>query len=504
MKLRYLVVVILLSMFMNSLSAQDYKELGIWLDNWEIIKNKYLDEVGKKSRPREKFLGFKKASLTPSLKKLDRCYNSLEDESLAGTNFIKTFKSFKKAYKKFNKAKDTYVNFIEDDLLKESKTSPQKKAAATLVENLDDLEKSIVDFREEVTKEKKSKMTFKFDLIECDDKTPYLEEPDGTLHITVELSSSALKKYKKTIRVGAKQRLRKLRNKLEKKLIEIDKGVGDKIWEFIFAENLEQETEKARKEAQKQWETVIEEAYVEVEEAILFTWMKIRRSRVRYRKYQVETTKSVAKKTFSLTSGVGRLIGSGGTDVTAYLSTAKAIYDIAMEIKNLLTTPEKIAETLSKDLVKFQQVYQELEKDQSSISLQTQLAKAESAIRENLKKLKDKNAGLVTRALNLEKKMTELKQLRESIDDHESLLRGSKLEAIDIKLSGLVEKHKDLLKRFEKNDQVAELAISVYAQKGAAAILQAKEALAKAYDYYSKAKTAVTKFAEVAETLGVL
>merc|ERR1711976_347157 len=172
MKLRILVVLMLLSMFMNPLSAQNYKQLGIWLDNWEIIKKNYLDEVGKKSRPRQKFLGLiNKSSVSPSLKKLDKFYNKLEDDNIAGKKFIKAYKGFSKNYKKFNKAKDEYINFIEDDLLASSKTSKQKKAANQLIEDLDELEKSIIEFREEISKEEKAEIVYKFDLIECDEKT---------------------------------------------------------------------------------------------------------------------------------------------------------------------------------------------------------------------------------------------------------------------------------------------------------------------------------------------
>ena len=61
-----------------------------------------------------------------------------------------------------------------------------------------------------------------------------------------------------------------------------------------------------------------------------------------------------------------------------------------------------------------------------------------------------------------------------------------------------------ILERFQKNQEVVDVATNVYSQRGASSILQAKEKLEDAYDFYSKAKTAVEKFMDVAETLGVL
>jgi len=505
MKLRHLLILVLLGLFINPVIAYDYERVGIWLDYWKDIKKEYSAEVGKKSRPHIKFMGLiNQSSLSPSLKKLDEYYNELSDITTEGKGFRKAIKSFKKYYKKFQKAKDEYINFIEDDLLKESKTRNQKTAAKTLQEDLDKLEKDIIDFREEVTKEKKSDFVYKFDLIKCDKKTPYLLEPDGFIRIKISLAETAIKDYKDTIKALIKKRLKVVRTNLEIKLIAIDKGIGDKVWESISSNTIDKQTIKALANAESTWKAAKNIAYVQVEEAVLEAWMKIRRARVRYRKYKIDAGKSIAKKGMALTAGVTRLVTSGGSDVTAYLSTAKAIYDIAKEIKGLLESPEKVAKSLTENLATFEDVYKKLDQNKSSVTLQAQLAKAESSIRSNLKTLKDKNAGLIDKTVRLEEKMQTLNKIRNDIQKHEEFLRGTRLDELDEKYNKSKAQHKNLVERFQKNQEVVDVATNVYSQRGASSILQAKEKLEDAYDFYSKAKTAVEKFMDVAETLGVL
>lgn len=233
-------------------------------------------------------------------------------------------------------------------------------------------------------------------------------------------------------------------------------------------------------------------------------WMEIRRAKVRYRKYKIDAAKSIAKKVVALTTSLGRLVASNGADIAAYVTLGKSIVGLASDIKTLLTSPETVAQNLSKELSSYQKIYNDLQNDKTSVVLQGKLAKVELGIRTNIKLLMDKTAGLGEKASKLGVKIDELKETKEKIQEHEELLKGKKLDSINTKIEKMEEAHNAFVQRYAENNEILETAKQVYASKNAALILRAKEQLEKAFTALQTAKTVITKVIDVAETIGVL
>lgn len=496
-----LLTLFILSLFaMQPLSADH----GEWFDQWKSIKAEYEDEVGN-SRPREAFLGIvKTAKISPSLKKMDRYYGDLQD--LEGKAFRKKFKKFKKAFDTFTSKKDSNMNFLENESLTRSVSTKQKKAVKKLQDETDELEKEIRRFIDEIDDDKREDAVIRFDLITCDEATATLIEPEGIISVRCTLSDKAMKKYKKTISKKVKKKLKEIKTELETKLIELDNQFLDELLGFIENEQVQSKGGEHLQSAQELWAQAKQKAETEIQDVVNQEWIKIRQAKVRYRKYRIEAAKSIGKKLFALGSAIGRLVGSNGADVTAYISIARTTVQLVLEVKDLMEEPESVSERLAQEVAAYNRLHAELQETPNTAK-QAKLAIQESNIRKDILALKNKAAGLVEKASKLGRKIDELEVAKnemekiEDVDEVEKL--QEKIAAADEKIKALDEKHDEILNRLTEAEGVIEASQSAFDDQEPAKLLVAKEKLEDALDKIQKAKTVCEKMFEIAETVGV-
>ncbi|WP_372367005.1 hypothetical protein [Candidatus Uabimicrobium sp. HlEnr_7] len=499
MKKSYLFVSILIALFsIHPLLANN----GGWLNEWNKLKKTYEKEAGK-DRPKEKFLSaFDKSSLTPSLKDLDKKHRRLE--KLSDEELREEFDVFEKKFKKFTEKKSKYSNYIEDTLIKNLKDKKQKKACQNLIDKMDKLEYKIHKFIINFNKVKKEYFEITFDLITCDDKTFTLLEPDGVIKVKVTLVKGAMKTYKKTIESLTKNRLKKIRKNLEKKLIDIDLNLIEDTVTSIISGKLDKEGAKALNKAQKDCNRAIEEAENQVDRIVHQVWMEMHRAKIRYRKYRLNAAKSIGKQIVKLTISFGRLALSNGADVLAYLKVAKEIYELGKTIYTLTLTPEKVGDELMKQIIEYAEVDAKLKDTPLNPVLLKKQKTFEEKIPTQIQLFVNKTSGLYETAGKLGVKIDKLEEKKAKLEEFNKFLEGEKLTKINKSLEEVKKEHEKLIKRIEEATATIKVVQNAFSNTKESIVLKIQKNAEKAYSIAQKIKSVGKKLLEVAKDLDVV